>query len=122
MFYFVGLRYIFIKKEWINLKIEWKLEFDHIETINSFLLKDRELDNEDTIQMKVGHELITFMFQDFVEVGLQFFYFEKYTYMPNDTLSYFNALFMVYKALELTVRMIIWMKEGWKDDTTESFW
>ena len=122
MFYFVGLRYIFIKKEWINLKIEWKLEFGHIEAINSFLLKDRELDNEDTIQMKVGHELITFMFQDFVEVGLQFFYFEKYTYMPNDTLSYFNALFMVYKALELTVRMIIWMKEGWKDDTTESFW
>ena len=72
--------------------------------------------------MKVIQELITFLLEDFVEVGLQFFYFEKYTYMPNDTLSYFNALFMVYKALELTVRMIIWMKEGWKDDTTESFW
>ena len=63
--------------------------------------------------MKVGQELITFLLEDFVEVGLQFFYFEKYSFMPNDTIVYINALFMVYKALELTVRMIILMKEDW---------
>ena len=66
--------------------------------------------------MKVAQELITFILEDFVEVGLQFFYFEKYNYMPNDTLSYINAIFMIYKALEVTVRMIIRMKEEWNDE------
>ena len=69
--------------------------------------------------MKVIQEMITFLLEDFVEVGLQFFYFEKYSFMPNDTIVYINALFMIYKALELTVRMIIWMKEDWIDK--ESF-
>ena len=66
--------------------------------------------------MKASQELITFLLEDFVEVGLQFFYFEKYSFMPNDTIVYINALFMIYKALELTVRMIIWMKEEWNDE------
>ena len=64
------------------------------------------------------------MLEDFAEVGLQFFYFEKYSFMPNDTIVYFNALFMIYKALEITVRMIIEMKEDWNDEDygKESFW
>ena len=66
--------------------------------------------------MKVAQELITFMLEDFVEVGLQFFYFEKFSFMPNDTIVYINAFFMIYKALELTVRMIMLMKEEWKDE------
>ena len=70
--------------------------------------------------MKVIQELITFLLEDFVEVGLQFFYFEKYSFMPNDTIVYINAFFMIYKALELTVRMIIWMKKDW--NFKESFW
>ena len=69
--------------------------------------------------MKVAQEFITFLLEDFVEVGLQFFYFEKYSFMPNDTLVYINALFMIYKALELTVRGIILMKKDWEDE--ESF-
>ena len=76
--------------------------------------------------MKGIQELITFLLEDFVEVGLQFFYFEKYLFMPNDTIVYINALFMIYKALELTVRMIIIMKLDWNDDSNwineESFW
>ena len=74
--------------------------------------------------MKVAQELITFMLEDFVEVGLQFFYFEKFSFMPNDTIVYINAFFMIYKALELTVRMIMLMKEEWKDEDygKESFW
>ena len=57
--------------------------------------------------MKVKQELITFMLEDWVEVGLQFFYFEKYSFMPDYTVI-FNAVFMIVKALELTWRMIIW--------------
>ena len=73
--------------------------------------------------MKTSQEFITFLLEDFVEVGLQFFYFEKYSFMPNDILVYINALFMVYKALEVTVRMIKVMKEQWKDEDSgkESF-
>ena len=71
--------------------------------------------------MKLAQELITFIFEDFVEVGLQFFYFEKYSFMPNDTIVYLNASFMIYKALELTVRMIMIMKKDW-NDKKESFW
>ena len=66
--------------------------------------------------MKVIEEFISFILEDFVEVGLQYFYFEKYSLLPNDTLVYFNASFMVLKALELTIRMIIYMKEYWTED------
>ena len=72
--------------------------------------------------MKGSQEFISFLLEDFVEVGLQFFYFEKYSFVPNDTLVYINALFMTYKALELTFRMIILIKEKWNDDDKESFW
>ena len=63
--------------------------------------------------MKVKQEIITFFLEDWVEVGLQFFYFEKYSFMPDNTVI-FNAVFMIVKALELTVRMIIWMKEDYR--------
>ena len=68
--------------------------------------------------MKVKQEIITFVLEDCVEVGLQFFYFEKYSFMPDYTVI-FNAVFMIVKALELTVRMIIWMKDDYRD-TKES--
>ena len=71
--------------------------------------------------MKAGEEFISFIFEDFVEVGLQYFYFEKYSFLPSDILVYFNASFMVLKALELTIRMIMWMKEYWTDEDEESF-
>ena len=78
--------------------------------------------------MIVAQELIAFILEDFVEVGLQFFYFEKFSFMPNDTFVYFNAIFMIYKALELAVRIIIVAKELWNDElwnhedfTKESF-
>ena len=69
--------------------------------------------------MKVKQEIITFFLEDWVEVFLQFFYFEKYSFMPDNTVI-FNAIFMVLKALELTVRQIIYMKREWNDE--ESFW
>ena len=63
--------------------------------------------------MKLAEAALSFIFEDFVEVGLQFFYFEKYALMPNDLLVYFNAVIMVLKALELTVRMILELKKQW---------
>ena len=60
--------------------------------------------------------MVTFILEDFVEVGLQFFYFEKYTYMPNDILSYFKASFMICKALEPTVRVIMYVIKEWNDE------
>ena len=70
--------------------------------------------------MKAMQELITFLLQDFVEVGIQFFYFEKYSFLPDNTV-YINAVFMVLKALELTMRVIILIKEYWSDESKESF-
>ena len=58
--------------------------------------------------------------EDFMEVGLQFFYFEKFSFMPNDMFVYLNAIFMIYKALELTVRMIIEVTTYW--NLKERFW
>jgi len=69
--------------------------------------------------MKASQELITFLLEDFVEVGLQFFYFEKFSFLP-DYIVYFNAVFMIVKALELTVRGIIVMKKDWKEDDKDS--
>ena len=63
--------------------------------------------------MKLSEAAVSFILEDFVEVGLQFFYFEKYALMPNDLLVYFNAVIMVLKALELTIRMILVLKDLW---------
>ena len=41
--------------------------------------------------------------------------------MQDDVLVYFNAVFMIFKALVLTIRIIILMKQKWKDDDKESF-
>ena len=63
--------------------------------------------------MKLAEAAVSFILEDFVEVGLQFFYFEKYALMPNDLLVYFNAVIMVLIALELTFRMILELKNQW---------
>ena len=76
----------------------------------------KALSNVYVVTMKLTQEAITFILEDFVQIGLQFFYFEKYSFLPNDILVYFNATFMVLKALELTVRMLLWIKEDWNAD------
>ena len=67
--------------------------------------------SKNIINMKLTEAAVSFILEDFVEVGLQFFYFEKYALMRNDLLVYFNAVIMVLKALELTVRMILELKK-----------
>ena len=71
--------------------------------------------------MKISEAAISFILEDFVESGLQYFYFEKFQFLPSDTFVIFNSVFMVLKALELTYRMIKWMKDEWADDSKESF-
>ena len=49
--------------------------------------------------------ILSLVFEDFVEIGLQYFYFEKYQFL-NDTFAHINAGFMVVKTFELFVRPI----------------
>ena len=80
---------------------------------NSVLFKDYALDNDRVVLMKLFEGGISFILEDFVAVGLQYFYFEKYEFKPSDSFVIFNSVFMILKALELTYRMIMLMKEGW---------
>ena len=82
---------------------------------NSVLFKDAALDNETVVFMKLFEGGISFILEDFVEVGLQYFYFEKYEFKPSDSFVIFNSVFMILKALEVTYRMIMFMKQRWSD-------
>ena len=48
-----------------------------------------------------------FILEDFAQVGLQYFYHEKYVFLENDMLTYFNMIFMVAKAIFFTIEIII---------------
>ena len=72
--------------------------------IYSALFKDKDLDNKRILELKMIEVLSSFILEDFVQVGLQYYYFEKYAFMPLDLFAYINAGFMVFKALELTLR------------------
>ena len=83
---------------------------------NSVLFKDDALDNNTVVGMKLYEGLISFILEDFVAVGLQYFYFEKFEFKPSDSFVIFNSVFMILKALEVTYRMIKWMKKKWAYD------
>ena len=66
--------------------------------------------------------LLSFLLEDFVEIGLQYFYFEKYTFLPGDTFVYFKPIFMILKAVEYSIRTMNFLKEAWNDfDVKEWF-
>jgi len=71
------------------------------------------IDNSCIMLIKSGEALASFLLEDLVEVALQYFYFEKYSFIEPDVLVYFNAMFMVFKALELTLRMVLCLIENW---------
>ena len=89
--------------------------------MNRVLFEDSKLSEGYALGMKSVETSLSFIFEDFVQVGLQFFYIEKFAFMPNDLLVYFNAAIMILKALALTYR--IWKYGSWsmKYDQ-ESFW
>ena len=80
-------------------------------------MKEKSFSNDQVREIKLVEALLSFLFEDFVEVGLQFFYFEKFTFLPGDSLVYFNAIFMLVKAIELATRNIIWVTS--KDNDQE---
>ena len=80
---------------------------------NSVLFKDDALDNDTVVKMKLLEGAISFILEDFVAVGLQYFYFEKFEFKPSDSFVIFNSVFMIVKAFEVTYRMIMLMKEWW---------
>ena len=80
---------------------------------NSVLFEDDALDNYRVVLMKLFEGGISFILEDFVAVGLQYFYFEKYEFKPSDSFVIFNSVFMIVKAFEVTYRMIMLMKEWW---------
>ena len=76
-------------------------------------MQDFALKSENIVRMTLAEGAISFILEDFVEVGLQFFYFEKFAFMPNDSLVYINSVIMVLKALEFTIRIITELKNKW---------
>ena len=88
--------------------------------LNWVLFEETALDDGNVLWMKIFEASLSFILEDFVQVGLQYFYIEKFAFMPNDLLVYFNAMVMVYKALDLTYRIIKETKKSWQDQ--ESFW
>ena len=55
---------------------------------------------------------VSFIFEDFVQVGLQFFYFEKFL-MIGSPFMYVNATFMVLKAAEFAIRVLMVWRKWW---------
>ena len=101
--------------------------FDDYKLSKLVLSTVEPLSNIELVVMKCYESAISFILEDFVEVGLQFFYFEKFSFMSKDTLVYFNAVFMILKALDLTIRMLLWIKEYWgtlqpQQERQGSFW
>ena len=69
------------------------------------MLKAFELDGY-ILTLKAFETIISFIFEDFVSVGIQYFYFEKYQFL-NDTFANIKAGFMVMNSLELTIWVTI---------------
>ena len=55
---------------------------------------------------------VSFVFEDFVQVGLQYFYFERYL-LIGSPLMYVNAAFMIFKAVEFAIRVLMMWREWW---------
>ena len=86
------------------------------------MIKDEvRIENICAVNMKLQETCLSFILEDFAVIGLQFFYFEKYYFMGNDVFVYFNAFFMVVKALEFAVRIIIVSIENCMDEDRFQF-
>ena len=85
-------------------------------------MKDPELHNTGVVLLNSLEMLLSFVLEDFVQVGLQYFYFEKFFFLVDNWLIYINAGFMIVKAIKLTVRALILIKREWnKDEALDGF-
>ena len=77
------------------------------------LLKAEPLSDDDVLQLKFLENFISFIYEDFVAIGLQYFYFEKYTFQSGDSFVYFNAVFMIFKTLSYVTTEVMKLKRIW---------
>ena len=83
---------------------------------NKSLFKATELIDQYNPMVKTFDWILSFILEDLVEVGLQFFYFEKYQFL-NDTFTNINAGFMVVKTFDLALSwMIVIIKQRKLDE------
>ena len=65
------------------------------------------MDSNDKAWMKGEEAIVSFVLEDVAQVIMQYYYFEKFNFLPTDAFTYFNAGFMIFTASEFLVRMII---------------
>ena len=65
--------------------------------------------------LRIWENYISFIYEDFVAIGLQYFYFEKYTFQSGDSFVYFNAVFMIFKTLTYCAMEIMKLKRVWTE-------
>ena len=76
-------------------------------------MKAETLSDDQVTNLKIWENLISFLYEDFVAIGLQYFYFEKYTFQSGDSFVYFNAFFMIFKTLSYSTMMVMKLKRVW---------
>ena len=70
---------------------------------------------------KAAETVTSFLFEDCAQVGLQYFYFEKYRFRTSITI-YINAGYMILRALILIIRVgrLWWSKESFHQNIENS--
>ena len=66
--------------------------------------------------MKLLENLLSFSYEDFVAIGLQYFYFEKYTFQSGDSFVYFNAVLMIFNTLSFSTMQVMRLKRVWTEN------
>ena len=64
------------------------------------------MDSNTTAWMKGEKAIVSCFFEDFAQVIMQYYYFEKFSFLPPDAFTYFNAGFMIFTAGDFLVRMV----------------
>ena len=87
------------------------------------MLYDEDIKPSQTSQglFKAAETVTSFLFEDCAQVGLQYFYFEKYRFRTSITI-YINAGYMILRALILIVRVgrLWWSKESFHQNIDTS--
>ena len=83
------------------------------------LLKAEPLTNDEVRNLKFFEHFFSFVYEDFAAIGLQYFYFEKYQFTSADGFIYFNAIFMVVKAVEFATRTVLKGLKVWNEQSNQ---
>ena len=67
--------------------------------------KDGVIHSEKKAWTKGEKAIVSCFLEDFAQVILQYYYFEKFSFLPPDAFTYFNAAFMMFTAAHFLVIM-----------------